>query len=230
MSTAATRSVVILGSSGMVGGLVLRACLARPDVARVTTLVRKPSGASDPKLRESVHTDFLDYTQARAALAQQDVAFHCLGVYSNQVSAADFHTITVDYTRAFGAALRSASPRAAMCFFSSAGAREKSPIMFMRAKGAAENALRALGFERLHIVRPGYIYPVRPRREPNRTHRWMRALYPLVRHVWPNIGLTSDELARVMVDVGLNGDAPAGGGVEVLENRDIRARAARLAP
>jgi hypothetical protein len=34
----------------------------------------------------------------------------------------------------------------------------------------------ALGFPRTHLFRPGYIYPVTPRTEPNLSYRAFRAL------------------------------------------------------
>ena len=40
-------------------------------------------------------------------------------------------------------------------------------IAFARYKGEAENALLAAGFHAVYIFRPAYIYPVKPRKEPN---------------------------------------------------------------
>lgn len=61
----------------------------------------------------------------------------------------------------------------------------------------AENALLRLGFPRIHLFRPGYIYPVTPRNEPNVWLRIFRSLYPVFRRVYPNIGVASDDLAIV---------------------------------
>jgi uncharacterized protein YbjT (DUF2867 family) len=96
-------------------------------------------------------------------------------------------------------------------------------MAFARYKGAAEKGLLRVGFSRVHIFRPGYIYPVTPRSEPNLGYRIMRALYPMIRHISPNIGIASDDLARAMVHAGLNGTAEHED--PVLENRDIRALA-----
>ena len=46
----------------MVGQGVLRECLLDPDVERVLSIVRAPTGQSDPKLRELVHKDFFDFS------------------------------------------------------------------------------------------------------------------------------------------------------------------------
>ena len=203
----------------MIGGRVLQLCLERPDVDRVTVLVRKPSGVAHPKLMELVHSDLLELSPVAERMAGQDVCFFCLGVYTGAVPPDEFRKITVDYTRSFATLLREKSPTAAFCFLSGEGAdrTEKSGMMFARDKGAAENLLVALQFARLHVFRPGYIYPSQPRVEPNWTYSLMRVLYkPVMSKVYPNGGVTSDELADAMVRVGF------GGGAELLTNREIR--------
>jgi uncharacterized protein YbjT (DUF2867 family) len=213
------KNVIITGSSGMIGGLVLAGCLNRPDVGRVTTIVRKPSGIRHDKLVEVIHQDFLDYSDIEEKyLSGQDVCFFCIGVYTGQVPADEFRHITVDYTRAFAEALKRASPDATFCFLSGQGAdpAEKSRILFAREKGIAENILLRLGFPRTYIFRPGYIYPVTPRREPNLMYRILRALYKPMSALFPHIGVPSAKLAGKMVEVGLQG-----GDRTIYEHRDI---------
>lgn len=112
--------------------------------------------------------------------------------------------------------------QATFCFLSGQGAdqTEKSRMAFARYKGAAETALLDIGFPRVHIFRPGYIYPVTPRKEPNLVYTISRFLYPLLRRLYPNIGIPSEDLARAMVHAGIYGT----GGIEnpILENKDIR--------
>ncbi|MEO5644004.1 MAG: hypothetical protein ABIQ40_20500 [Bacteroidia bacterium] len=92
-------------------------------------------------------------------------------------------------------------------------------MQFARDKGAAENYLISLKFDRLYIFRPGYIYPVTPRKEPNFSHKLMRALYkPVLKWLYPNIGISSEELAKVMVNAGINGADKI-----IFENKALRA-------
>ncbi len=214
--------LLLAGATGMVGGLALRDCLGRPEVSRVTVIGRRATGIEDPRLREVRHDDFTDFGGAEAALANQDCALFCLGAYTGAVDDETFRTITVDYTVAFAEALRKESPDAVFCLLSGQGAdpSERSRMAFARYKGAAENALLDMSFPRLHLFRPGYIYPVEPREEPNATYRLIRLLYPLVRRIYPNIGVASDDLARAMVDAALEGTGEHTD--PVLENRDIR--------
>lgn len=213
------KNVVITGSSGMIGGLILKQCLERADVASVTSIARRPSGLQHQKLTEIIHQNFLDYSAIENHLKEQDVCFFCIGVYTGQVPAPEFRKITVDYTKAFSEALRRNSPHAVFCFLSGQGAdrSEKSRVLFAREKGIAENALLQLGFSKTYIFRPGYIYPVAPRQEPNTMYKIMRRLYKPVTALYPDIGVTSVQLATVMVKVGLNGGAKT-----TYENKDIR--------
>ncbi len=93
-------------------------------------------------------------------------------------------------------------------------------MSFARYKGAAEKALLDMGFSRVHIFRPGYIYPVTPRKEPNLMYTISRFLYPILRRVYPNIGIPSENLAAAMVHSGLYGTGENEN--PVLENKDIR--------
>jgi uncharacterized protein YbjT (DUF2867 family) len=216
------KRVILIGATGMVGGCALRLCLDNPDVSAVTVIGRRSIGVEYDKLTEVLHNDFMDYSAVAEALRNQDVALYCLGVYTGAVPDEEFRRITVDYTVAFAEALHKESPQAAFCFLSGQGAdqTEQSRAAFARYKGAAEKALLDIDFPRLHIFRPGYIYPVTPRKEPNLMYKTTRYLYPLLRLVYPNIGIPSEDLARAMVHAGLHGTG--GHDDPVLENKDIR--------
>lgn len=211
--------VIIAGSTDMVGSLILKKCLERSDVF-VTTIVRKPTGVSDPKLKEIVHTDYLDYSTIKQYFKDQDICFYCIGVYTGQVLEDEFIKITVDYTKAFAETLREQSDNTNFCFLSGQGAdsKENSSVLFAKYKGIAENILISLNFKCLHLFRPGYIYPVNPRKEPNLLYRVMRLLYkPLIKPFFPGFSITSEGLANAMVKVGFEG-----GNKLVYENCDIR--------
>jgi len=52
------KNVIITGATGMVGEIVLKTALVNPQIGQVTSIVRKASGGSHPKLVELIHTDF----------------------------------------------------------------------------------------------------------------------------------------------------------------------------
>jgi uncharacterized protein YbjT (DUF2867 family) len=208
----------------MVGGYALRYALEHPAVGLATAIGRKKVGISHPKLKEVLHQDFGDCSALSEALAGQDAAVFCLGAYTGAVPDAGLREITVNYTIEFARVLRGSSPDAAFAFLSGKGADPtgRSRMAFARYKGEAEKALFAIGFPRVYLFRPAYIYPVMPRREPNFSYRLLRAIYPAFRVLFPDQVIRADDLARAMVDVALRqgtGDPPE----LVLENRDIRA-------
>ncbi len=212
--------VVLTGTTGMVGKLVLEQCLAHEKISKVVSIARRSTGIKHSKLSEVIHDNFLEYSPIIDHLQHVDLCIHCLGIYSRQAKDRNhFRTITVDYTRALAIALRSANPESVFCLFSAQGAdsKEKSWIMFAKDKGAAENQVLALKFRRAHIFRPGFIYPTVPRPNPPWIERAMTRLYPTLTKVFPNLGISSAELAQIMIDVGL-----AGSDQVIFENRDMR--------
>jgi len=214
------KNVVITGATGMVGNLILHKCLSRPDVESVSIIVRKPTGLKQPKLIEIIHSDFSNYAEIEANLKNQDVAFYCIGVYTGQVPEEEFSRITIDYTKAFAEILKKNSPKCTFCFLSGQGADSsgKSSIMFARDKGIAENILISLNFPQTYSFRPGYIYPVAKRKEPNLLYKIMRVLYkPFLRFLFPNNVITSEQLTDAMVEVGIQGSNKS-----IFENRDIK--------
>lgn len=216
------KRIIITGATGMVGGCALRICLENPDVSQVTTIGRSRTGINNARLREVILGDFSDYSALTDVLKNQDAALFCLGVYTGAVPDDLFRQITVDYTLAFARALHETSSQAAFCFLSGQGAdqTEKSRMAFARYKGAAEKALLEMGFPRVHLFRPGYIYPVTPRKEPNLMYTISRFLYPLLHRIYPNIGISSEDLAAAMVHAGLHGTGKNEN--PILENRGIR--------
>ena len=213
------KRILITGTNGMIGQLILEDCLQREDVSSITSITRKPLGITHPKLTEIIHADFLDFSKVEQAFTNQDICFFCIGVYTGTVPRDEFRKITVEYTRVFAETLKRNSPGASFVFLSGQGAdlSEKSRIMFAKDKGAAENILLRLQLERLSIFRPGYIYPVTPRVEPNKRYYVFRLLYKPLSFIYPNLGLTSVQLATAMIKAGFGA-----GNQTIYENREIK--------
>lgn len=203
----------------MVGSLVLDECLESSDVHEVISLVRKPTSITHHKLKEVVISDFTDYSSHSSLFKGVDAAIFCIGVYTGQVADDQFKKITVDYAVQFAIELKNNSPAARYCLLSGAGAdrTEKSRTSFARYKGMAENQIAATGLA-FHTFRPGYIYPVSPRKSPNLMYRVSRALYPLIRLFGENMSIKSTELAKAIFKVAMQGTDKM-----VLENKDILA-------
>ena len=213
------KNVIITGTNGMIGNLILQLCLKRTDVNMITSITRKPLGISHPKLIEVIHTDFMNFDSIENNLKNKDVCFYCVGVYTGQVPANEFKKITVTYTEIFAKALKKNSEGVSFNLLSGQGAdtTEKSKILFAREKGIIENILTNLKFKAFHSFRPGYIYPVTKRVEPNMMYKIMRLLYKPLNLLVPKAVITSEKLANVIVSVGFNGSDKA-----VFENIEMR--------
>jgi len=214
--------LVIVGATGMVGGYALRYALDNSEVKSVTSIGRKTVGISHPKLEQVLHQNFANCSPLANVLSNQDAVVYCLGTYTGSVSDEQLRVITADYTIEFARVFRDSSPDAAFSFLSGNGADPtgRSRLAFARYKGQAEKLLLAVGFPRVYLFRPAYIYPVEPRKEPNFNYRLIRAIYPVFRVLLPNQVIRADDLARAMVDVVLRQTQERQG--VVFENRDIR--------
>ena len=207
--------VVIFGATGMVGTEVLHQCLRSDQIKKILTIGRHTTGVDHPKLREIEHPDFLDFSLRESELSQADICFYCLGVYQNQVSADSFWKITVDYLAALIGTVERVNVDLTFCLFSAQGAdpSEKSPFRFAKAKGRAERFLLDSRILRKYVFRPGFVSPGRKTTQAG----WSAWVAKQVYKVIPSIGIDAALLAKVMINVGLNGNSRP-----VLSNREMR--------
>lgn len=213
-------NVIITGATGMIGSLVLEKSLESNEISKVTSLVRRPSGQTHPKLIEVVIDDFMELDEDAEYFSSVDIVYYCLGVYTGAVDRNLFRKITVDYPVHLAKVLQNKSPDLRFCLLSGAGAdrSERSRLMFAKDKGIIENRLSSMGFKSFHAFRPGYIYPVEKRDEPNLSYTIMRYLYPVIKLFGSNASISSTELAQAMFKVGIQGQDK-----EIFENRDLAA-------
>jgi len=210
--------VLIVGASGMVGNIILKMCLADELISGVISIGRKTINVEHNKLTQIAWKDFNNFTGLESAFRNVDAAYFCIGVYTGAVPDEKFKEITVDYAIAFGEKLKENSPKAILSFLSGAGAdqKEKSRTAFARYKGMAENGLIKMNLGGLFVFRPGYIYPVQKRVEPNMMYKISRTLYPLFKLLGKRFSIKSTELAKAMFKVSKTTPSKT-----VLENDDI---------
>jgi uncharacterized protein YbjT (DUF2867 family) len=210
-----------------VGAGVLLECFADPRITSVLAITRSPTGRSHPKLREVVHSDFVNYDTLRADFARCDACFFCLGVSSIGMSEAQYTRVTYDLTLAAARTMVRANPQMTFCFISGVGtdSTERGRTMWARVKGKTENALLALGFKAAFMFRPGYIQPIG---DVQSKTGWVqtvydiaRPLYPLIHRLLPNNSTTTSNLGRAMIQV-----AAAGYSKPVLYSADFNTLAA----
>jgi uncharacterized protein YbjT (DUF2867 family) len=145
----------VIGATGVVGHQAVLALLADPAFTEVLAITRRPLGLNAPKYREKI----VDFEQLEAALAGEraDVAVCCLGTTQKQAgSQAQFRHIELDFTLAFARAAKAAGVQHFLVV-TAVGADAKSRVFYNRVKGEIEQALSALAFPALTILRPSLL-------------------------------------------------------------------------
>jgi len=55
------KNVLLVGSTGMIGSLILQKCLQLENVAKITSITRRKINAKRSKLSEVIHSDFFKF-------------------------------------------------------------------------------------------------------------------------------------------------------------------------
>lgn len=162
--SAAPRSALLAGATGLVGGHLLRLLLEDPAYAEVTALVRRPALPEHPKLREVV-VDFGRLEEHAAAPGARDV-FCALGTTLRAAGSREaFRRVDLEYPRRLAeAAARSGAEH--FLLVTAMGADPRSRVFYNRVKGEAEEAVRALPFAGVAILRPSLLLGERRESRP----------------------------------------------------------------
>ncbi len=221
-------NVILFGTTGMVGGGVLRECLADPRIESILSVGRRSCGVADRKLSELIRPDPFDLDDLKEDLAGYQACFFCVGVSSAGMSEAAYREVTLDLTMAAATVLGEVNPGLTFCYLSAQGSdlSGRSRFMWARVRGETENRLLQMPFP-AYTFRPGFIQPATG--IPSRT-RWVRVLYsvlspffPVLNRLFPNQVTTTERIARAMIRTATTGCSD-----QVLETRDINALAAAV--
>jgi uncharacterized protein YbjT (DUF2867 family) len=219
-------NTLLFGATGMVGQGVLRECLLDPSVQLVATIGRTATGQQNRKLREIVHPDLWNYTTIESNLRNFDACFFCLGIGSAGMAEKDYERITYGITIAAAEILVRLNPKMVFIYVSGTGtdSSEKGRMMWARVKGKTENALLRLPFAAAYMLRPGFIEPANGEISRTRLYRISyvvaKPLFPLIRLLFRNQMLTTQQIARAMLNL-VTQPYPK----HILEIPDIRAAA-----
>lgn len=147
--------VLLLGATGLTGGMVLEGLLAADEVSQVVAPVRRALVMEHEKLAQEV-VDF-DRLDEHESLFAVDVIICCLGSTIKKAGSRE-HFKEIDY----GIPLKCAEigrRQGANTFLlmSAVGASASSPVFYNRVKGELEDGLKALAFPCLSIYQPGLL-------------------------------------------------------------------------
>jgi uncharacterized protein YbjT (DUF2867 family) len=145
---------MLIGATGLVGGLAIDRLLRRADI-ELEVLTRRPTGRSHPRLSERVAP--AERWPTLAAGSEAQVAVSALGTTMRKAgSKAAFRAVDHGIVLDFARAARAACARHMICV-TSVGADPGSASFYLRVKGEVEAQLAGLGFERLDLIRPGLL-------------------------------------------------------------------------
>jgi uncharacterized protein YbjT (DUF2867 family) len=143
--------ILLAGASGLVGGLLAN----RLEPARLVCIGRRRVESLPDSVRQIV-ADPQDWA-AEIARLQPAIAVSALGTTIRAAgSQAGFAAIDHDLVVSFARAAREAEA-GQFLMVSSVGASAQSRNFYLSTKGRAEDAVRALSFDRVDIMRPGLL-------------------------------------------------------------------------
>lgn len=146
---------VVIGATGATGRELVLQLLEDKRVELVTVLVRRPFFSGEPKLREVI-VDFDRLEDYRSDI-EGDVAYSTLGTTLKAAGSKEAQwVVDYDYQLKF-AALCKINHIKTFVLLSSAQANVSSRFYYTKMKGLLEEAVKALNFPKLVIVRPGPI-------------------------------------------------------------------------
>ena len=149
-----SRTSVVAGATGLVGGHLLQLLLADTVWSRVVTFGRRPRPAHQ-KLEQRIVN--LGALEALVDLPHADDVFCCLGTTIKQAgSQEEFRRVDHDYIVAVArAGLRCGATQ--FLLVSAVGADPASRIFYSRVKGETEAAVRQLPYRAVQIFRPSLL-------------------------------------------------------------------------
>ena len=155
-----SRTALVAGASGLVGGHLLPLLLADRAYARVVALARRELPARHAKLEQRV-VDF-GRLDAFSDIPRVDDVFCCLGTTIKAAGSQEAFRL-VDHDYVLGLARLGARAGARRFLLVSAlGADPASRIFYSRVKGDVEAAVRQLPYEGIQIFRPSFLMGDRP--------------------------------------------------------------------
>jgi uncharacterized protein YbjT (DUF2867 family) len=150
-----TRTALLLGATGLVGGQCLELLLGDEAYERVVTLGRRSLPLEHAKLTQHV-IDFENLSEHAEVMRAQDV-FCCLGTTIKQAGSEEaFRKVDFTYPHEV-ARLAHANGAEQFLLVSALGADARSRIFYNRVKGETEEAIGRLAFDGVQIFRPSLL-------------------------------------------------------------------------
>ena len=204
-------TTLLVGATGLVGREILRQLAIEPACTRITVLGRRELPTPLPDKVEARVVDFA-HLELAGEFPKADAVFCALGTTMRRAGSQQrFREVDYEYPLAVA---RLALARGARHFLlvSALGAGARSRVFYSRVKGELEDAVGALGYRSVTIVRPSLLLGARE--EYRRGERiFARLGFLLPRRLKP---VRAAAVAAVLVRAAVN-DVP---GVRVIDSEE----------
>ncbi|RZL50912.1 MAG: epimerase [Pedobacter sp.] len=219
---AAKIRTIITGTTGMVGEGVLFECLQSDKVEAVLVINRKPCGYSNPKLKEIIHQDFLDFSAIENQLIGYNACYFCLGITSVGTAKDVYYKMTYTLTMHIAETLSKLNHAMTFCYVSGAGTNssEQGGINWAIVKGKTENDLMKLPFKQVFNFRPGIIKPTKGLKYTHGFYKVFMWLFPIIKAINKNSFVSLKEIGLAMINTSNSTNER-----KIVEVKDIKALA-----
>ncbi len=147
--------ILIVGATGLIGGLLTRILVAQGADENLHLLLRRPYREDVGKAK--VHVQLQENWPATIAKIIPDIVISCLGSTMKKAgSKEEFSAVDRDLVGAVAAAAKAAGAKQFITI-SSTMADSSASSFYLKIKGEAEDLLSAQKFNRLDIIRPGLL-------------------------------------------------------------------------
>jgi len=190
---------LVAGATGLVGRAVLARLLAGKRYSAVHCVGRRAPDQRDPRLTAHLVASFADFTAPPV-----DDVFIALGTTIKTAGGqAAFRAVDYDAVLAVARAARVAGATR-LGLVSAMGANSHAPLFYSRVKGETEEAIAALGFPTLVVVRPSFLEGERESlgQKPRAGEKMAMSLSKLLRGVIPlnYQSISGERVAQVLVE------------------------------
>jgi uncharacterized protein YbjT (DUF2867 family) len=211
-------TATLVGATGLIGGYLLEELLNDPYFDTVRILIRRPIDINHPKLEKKI-VDFNDSDSLLVAISNGDVLFCAIGSTMKKVKGDKeaYRKIDFDIPVKLSRFCKMTGCEK-FILVSSAGANSKSGNFYQRLKGETDEAVKSVGLQTIHIMRPSLLLGERKefRLGENIGKAVMTALSFLIPEKYKAI--QGKDVAKVMIALAKKNDE----GIFVHENSEIR--------
>jgi len=193
------KTAIVIGATGLIGKHLTKMLMDNPAYSTVKIFVRRSLNISNTKLEEHV-VNFDEIANWKDRITGDDL-FSAMGTTIKKAGSKEAqYKIDVTYQYEFA---RVATENEVNSYFlvSSSGANVKSKLFYMRIKGALEEKVKLLPFNKIRIFRPSLLLGERDEKRfgEKAVERLLKIVVPLFPFLKNQRPIDGEKVARAMI-------------------------------